>query len=225
MYRTILEECYFIGAHSVRISSHSLGEIFSKNALNSTKLASYKIIFENKEIGVLHTDMPNQEAIDCSHRLASLLFGVTNLKKLEYVCELLNWVHQAIKIAPSIVDWIGIYFKSSWWKSEGSKDLILGPYFGEVTEHVRISIDKGICGMALREERVVNVADVRENKEHIACSLKTRSELVLPLKNQCGEFVAELDIDSNTLNAFSPELERKFRDFVATFPHFSETSR
>ncbi len=71
--------------------------------------------------------------------------------------------------------------------------------------------------MALREERVVNVPDVRENGEHIACSLKTRSELVLPLKDPNGQMVAELDIDSNTLRAFSPELEARFRAYAETF--------
>ena len=76
-----------------------------------------------------------------------------------------------------------------------------------------------MCGLALREEKVVNIADVREKSEHIACSLSTKSELVIPLKGASGEFIAELDIDSNTLNAFGPELEQKFKDFSSTFRH------
>lgn len=131
--------------------------------------------------------------------------------------ELENWLKEAQKIAPEIVDWIGIYFKASYLNGEDSTDLVLGPYIGEATDHTRIPIDKGMCGLALREEKIVNVADVREESEHIACSLSTRSELVIPLKGNDGSFVAELDIDSNTLDAFSPEVEKKFREFADTF--------
>ena len=94
---------------------------------------------------------------------------------------------------------------------------MLGPFIGEATEHTRIPIDKGMCGLALREEKVVNIADVRQEGGHIACSLSTRSELVIPLKGEDGSFIAELDIDSNRLNAFSSELEKQFRDYCETF--------
>lgn len=131
--------------------------------------------------------------------------------------ELETWLKKAKDIAPEVVDWIGIYFKASYLNDENSTDLILGPFIGEETEHTRIGIDKGMCGLALREEKIVNVADVRKEGEHIACSLSTRSELVIPLKGDDGSFVAELDIDSNTLNAFTPELEKKFREYCESF--------
>ena len=120
-------------------------------------------------------------------------------------------------MAPELCNWVGIYFKESFLTGAASTDLILGPFIGEETEHTRIPISRGICGMALREERVVNVPDVRQSSEHIACSLKTRSELVLPIQGKDGSFIAELDIDSNTLNAFTPELESRFRQYVKTF--------
>lgn len=133
--------------------------------------------------------------------------------------ELEKWLEDARKIAPELVDWIGIYFKASYLNGEASTDLVLGPFIGDETEHTRISLDRGMCGLALREERVVNVSDVREEGDHIACSLNTRSELVIPLKGADGSFIAELDIDSNTLSAFSSELEEKFISFSKTFKH------
>ncbi len=133
--------------------------------------------------------------------------------------ELNNWLKECKDIAPNLVDWIGIYFKASYLNNEDSTDLVLGPFIGEETEHTRIPIDRGMCGLALREEKIVNVADVREESEHIACSLSTRSELVIPLSNEKGDFIAELDIDSNTLNAFSSEIEQKFVEFSKTFKH------
>ncbi len=130
---------------------------------------------------------------------------------------ILNWVQGAQKIAPEICNWIGIYFKESFVGLQNSTDLVLGPYIGDPTEHTRISISKGICGLALREEKVINVADVRSRTEHIACSVHTRSELVIPLKDENGKYIAELDIDSNKLNAFNPELEERFRTYCESF--------
>lgn len=131
--------------------------------------------------------------------------------------KMMTWLQEAREIAPTLCDWIGLYFKESFIQASSSTDLVLGAFIGEKTDHVRIPLSKGICGMALREESVINVPDVRAHSEHIACSLKTRSELVIPLKDSSGSYIAELDIDSNTLNAFSPELEGKFRLFAATF--------
>jgi putative methionine-R-sulfoxide reductase with GAF domain len=130
---------------------------------------------------------------------------------------LMSWLETGKEIAPLICDWIGIYFKESYLLNNDSTDLVLGPYIGEATEHVRIPVNRGICGLAIREARTVNVPDVRQNSEHIACSLKTRSELVIPLKDEAGEIIAELDIDSNRLGAFTPDLEASFQKYADTF--------
>jgi putative methionine-R-sulfoxide reductase with GAF domain len=136
----------------------------------------------------------------------------------KYFNDVLHWLKKIKGEQPDVCDWIGIYYKESYLTKTNSTDLVLGPYIGEETEHVRIPIDRGFCGMALREEKVVNVADVTKDDTHIACSLKTRSELVIPIANKQGVFVAELDIDCNRLNAFSPEIENYFKEQVKTFP-------
>ena len=135
-----------------------------------------------------------------------------------YFSEVLKWLQHLKNEQPNVCDWIGIYYKESYLKDTTGTDLVLGPYIGEETEHVRIPIDKGFCGMALREEKVVNVADVTKDDTHIACSLKTRSELVIPIADRKGNFVAELDIDCNRLNAFSSEIEKFFTEKVKSFP-------
>lgn len=136
----------------------------------------------------------------------------------KYFAEVLKWLEQTKQLAPEVCDWIGIYYKESYLYNKASTDLVIGPYIGEETEHVRISIDRGFCGMALREERTVNVADVTKDPVHIACSLKTRSELVVPIADRSGKFIAELDIDCNRLNAFTPPLEALFQNAVKSFP-------
>jgi GAF domain-containing protein len=135
-----------------------------------------------------------------------------------YFEEVLTWLQEIKSVHPEVCDWIGIYYKESYLHGIQSTDLVLGPYIGEATDHVRIPIDRGFCGMALREERTVNVADVTKDSTHIACSLKTRSELVVPIADSKGKYVAELDIDCNRLNAFNPHLEKYFQDAVKNFP-------
>lgn len=98
-------------------------------------------------------------------------------------------------------DWLGIYRRGE----EDPKELVLSAYFGEPTEHIRIPVDRGICGAAIRENRTLNIPNVRADPRFIACSLKTQSELVVPILNSKGDAIAEIDIDSNTPNAFSAE--------------------
>ncbi len=139
-----------------------------------------------------------------------------------YNAKVLAWLEHLKGQRPEVCDWIGIYFKESYIAKVDSTDLVLGPYIGEETEHTRISIDKGFCGMALREERTINIADVSKDATHIACSLKTRSELVVPIADRNGLYVAELDIDCNRLNAFTPELETFFKKAIHSFPLLEE---
>ncbi len=129
-----------------------------------------------------------------------------------------DWVIKAKKLCPEVCSWIGVYFKESYLDEIDSTDLVLGPFIGEPTEHTRIPIDRGMCGLALREERIVNLDDVHQDSRHIACSLKTKSELVIPIQNKLGEFIAELDIDSNNYSSFSKEIEALFVEHCKSFP-------
>jgi len=97
-------------------------------------------------------------------------------------------------------NWIGIYRRMP-----GTEDLVVSCYIGEPTEHIRIPVSNGICGAAIRENKSLNIENVRADPRFIACSIKTRSELVVPIRNQAGEAIAEIDIDSNKLAAFSPD--------------------
>ena len=136
----------------------------------------------------------------------------------EYFLKVMIWLEETKKLHPQVCDWIGVYYKESYLYKIESSDLIIGPYIGEVTEHVRISLSKGFCGMALTEERTINVEDVKADNRHIACSLKTKSELVIPITDKSGNFVAELDIDCNHLKAFIPAIQIDFENAVKTFP-------
>ncbi|MFQ5498181.1 MAG: GAF domain-containing protein, partial [Candidatus Zixiibacteriota bacterium] len=74
--------------------------------------------------------------------------------------------------------------------------LEVGPYVGPTTEHTRIELKQGICGAAADAKQTVVVDDVRSDPRFLACSLSTRSEIVVPLMD--GDTVlGEIDIDSD----------------------------
>lgn len=92
-------------------------------------------------------------------------------------------------------DWTGIY--------ELFPDgvLRLGPFVGAPTDHVFIGMGNGVCGSAVAERRNINVPDVRERDNYLACSAETRSELVVLIRS--GETIhAQIDIDSHSVAAF-----------------------
>ena len=184
------------------------------------------LFFDYQSIGTLawvgKTNLKDESYQQIQLTLAPVvkLFELSEYEKgLEYYESVWEWVKKAQNLAPSICDWTGIYFHESFLFSGlgTSPNLIVGPYAGEGTEHMKIPIDKGLCGLAFRERRVINMADVHADPRHIACSLKTRSELILPLFDQSGTMVAELDIDSHTPGAFTIELEEIFTSFAKTF--------
>jgi L-methionine (R)-S-oxide reductase len=104
-------------------------------------------------------------------------------------------------------DWVGIYLLND------EKTLRLGPYRGEPSPHTVIPIESGICGAAAREKVTIIVPDVNADPRFLACSLRTRSEIVVPIKR--GENVlGEIDIDSDTLDAFT-ETDRQMLETIA----------
>ncbi len=90
--------------------------------------------------------------------------------------------------------WVGIYLVDG-------TDLILKTYLGRPSPHSRIPIGKGICGAAVAERRTINVPDVNADDRYLACSLETRSEIVVPIRRGTKIF-GEIDIDSDSPAAF-----------------------
>lgn len=94
------------------------------------------------------------------------------------------------------LNWAGFYFMRAG-------ELVLGPFQGKVA-CVRIALDRGVCGTAARERRVVIVPDVHAFAGHIACDTASRSEIVLPLLSQ-DVLLGVLDLDSPVVARFDQE--------------------
>ena len=81
---------------------------------------------------------------------------------------LLQEAVRQIEVSSDRYDWVGIYLLDDGF-------LTLHNFVGEPTEHTRIAVGHGVCGTAVAEDRDINVPDVRELDNYIACSIGTRS--------------------------------------------------
>ncbi len=96
--------------------------------------------------------------------------------------------------------WVGIY------QLEGDT-LVLGPFLGKPSPHTRIPLGQGICGAAATEKATIIVDDVNADPRYLACSIETKSEIVVPILYFTGDgeqVLGEIDIDSDQPAAFGP---------------------
>ena len=106
-------------------------------------------------------------------------------------------------------NWVGFYMIDE----KDSNMLVLGPFRGSMTPHTRIPLNQGICGAAASSGQTVVVDDVHKDPRYLACSLETKSEIVVPVFAH-RKVVGELDIDSHVLAAFGPD-DRKLCEHAA----------
>ena len=140
----------------------------------------------------------SREALREAARIISQ--GPPGAPALERIC---SWLRRGF----SHYSWVGIYLL------EG-RELFLAAWDGEqATEHTRIPLDRGICGMAARERRTVTVDDVRSSSDYLACFLDTRSEIVVPIR-EGGEVLGEIDIDGKAVASYDAS-DRRFLEAIA----------
>ena len=99
-------------------------------------------------------------------------------------------------------DWVGFY------RVVSPGLMKIGPYQGGHGCLV-IPFDRGVCGAAARQKAIQIVDDVERFDGHIACSASTKSELVIPCFDACGELLGVLDIDSDKPAFFNTGDARK----------------
>jgi L-methionine (R)-S-oxide reductase len=118
-------------------------------------------------------------------------------------------------------NWVGFYMLEP-----GAQPpmLVLGAFEGAMTPHTRIPLNQGICGAAASSGQTVVVDDVNKDPRYLACSLETRSEIVVPVFVN-GKVVGELDIDSHFPAAFTPEHQELVQHCALLVGKKLETSR
>ncbi len=107
-------------------------------------------------------------------------------------------------------NWVGFYMLEP---DAVPPMLVLGHFQGAMTPHTRIPLNQGICGAAASSGKTVVVDDVRSDPRYLACSVETKSEIVVPVFVR-GQVAGELDIDSHFPAAFSVE-DRELVEYCA----------
>jgi GAF domain-containing protein len=86
--------------------------------------------------------------------------------------------------------------------------LLVGPYQGPVACQ-ELAKDKGVCWACVNRKETMVVADVHQFPDHIACDSRSKSEIVVPLRNKKQEIIGVLDVDSKDLASFD-EIDAKW---------------
>ena len=107
-------------------------------------------------------------------------------------------------------NWVGFYMLEP---GADPPMLVLGHFQGAMTPHTRIPLNQGICGAAASSGKTVVVDDVRSDPRYLACSVETKSEIVVPIFAH-GKVAGELDIDSHFPAAFGFE-DRELVEYCA----------
>ena len=113
---------------------------------------------------------------------------------------------EALKDSMPDYTWVGVYLLVS-------NELVLGPYRGKPSPHTHIPLGRGICGAAAADKTTIIVDDVNADPRYLACSVDTRSEIVVPIMRD-GEVLGEIDIDSDRPAAFG-DADRTMLEEVA----------
>ena len=110
----------------------------------------------------------------------------------------------------SYYNWTGFYFMN-----DEKQQLEIGPYVGAYTDHTVIPYGRGICGQVAVSGQTFEVPDVHAQDNYLACSLETKSEIVVPIYKD-EKLIGQIDIDSHELDPFTP-VDHTLLEAVANF--------
>lgn len=135
------------------------------------------------------------------------LFGQTVdlLKEREYPVARMATIAAVLHHKMENFFWTGFYLLEDG-------ELIVGPYQGPVA-CILLKKDTGVCWAGVNQAKTIVVPDVHDFPGHIACDSRSRSEIVVPVKNSGGEIIAVLDVDSKDLASFD-EIDAKWLEKI-----------
>ncbi len=178
---------------------------------NSPGIRAMPLMFQENWVGAIVAG--DSEESKSSLHSESLLRGTGQVLSALLAWQEASWtarlealrILKEIKIENADFNWVGIYRCDP----KDPKSLLVSAYIGEATPHEKIPLNQGICGAAISLGQTLNIPDVNRDPRYLSCSITTKSELVIPLRNSKNEVVAEIDIDCVEYNGFSAALEEK----------------
>lgn len=111
----------------------------------------------------------------------------TRIEKMEILVEEL---HRSL----DYYFWVGFYYPKD-------TDMTIGPSAGPPA-CASIGYD-GVCGKSYKENKTIIVPDIDKFPGHITCDPKSKSEMVIPVRDSENNLFAVLDVDSDDLDAFN----------------------
>ena len=99
--------------------------------------------------------------------------------------------------------WVAIY------KIVKEEFVILSGTGNEPPAYPRFPTRQGLCGAALESGKSIVVGDVHKDARYLPAFHTTRSEIIVPMRNEHRHILGMLDADSDKLNAFGEE-DRQF---------------
>lgn len=106
-------------------------------------------------------------------------------------------------VASMLADAFETYFWTGFYvvADDKAEELVVGPYQGTLG-CLRIPFGRGVCGAAARTGQTQLVEDVHAFPGHIACDSRSRSEIVVPVRDASGALIAVFDVDATEPAAF-----------------------
>jgi len=109
---------------------------------------------------------------------------------------LLRTAVKTISSSDDRFDWVGVYLLNA-----DENELWLHNYVGTATEHSKIPVGTGVCGMAVEQGANQNIEDVTKVDNYLSCDPHVKSELVVLIR--AGDKIfGQIDIDSRAEAAF-----------------------
>ena len=93
------------------------------------------------------------------------------------------------------------FFWTGFYMLADDNNLVVQTYQGPVA-CMELKKNTGVCWAAINQQKTIMVPNVDKFQGHIACDSRTKSEIVVTVKNKQGKTVGVLDIDSDKLNTF-----------------------
>ena len=104
--------------------------------------------------------------------------------------------------------WTGFYILSNG-------KLLVGPYQGSLA-CLKLEAHTGVCWLGIDKKETVIVDDVHNFKGHIACSSKSKSEIVVPVYDENNVVIGVFDVDSESVSSFD-EIDKKYLEKICRF--------
>jgi L-methionine (R)-S-oxide reductase len=104
------------------------------------------------------------------------------------------------------------FFWTGWYLLKDG-ELTVGPYQGSLACLV-LPAHQGVCWAGVDRAEPIIVPDVHAFPGHIACDSRSRSEIVIPLRDRSGTMIGVLDVDSERRAHFD-EVDREGLEAVA----------